>query len=195
MEIVTYLDFLLNSKPGEIWMVTRACDEHKRAPNIEGCPFRREVGEIHPCRNGCVYELVNDDLTRGKEPWEPGRWFRILNPDGTLWMETSSESEARAEAVKTGWLLERLWILRREEWRKEDATEERKPLGNHRPDDPLGPWLSVHTEQPCGDCGNAKLWQIGYCDNCGTPLYASNVSGLSLPVRGVQCVSCMNRKR
>lgn len=49
----------------------------------------------------------------------PGRWFRILSPDGKLWSETSDEEEARAEAARTGWPLERLYVSEFKEWRHE----------------------------------------------------------------------------
>lgn len=52
--------------------------------------------------------------------WEPGRWHRVLRPDGSLWMETSDREEAAAEAEKTGWPLERLYVNTRTEWRRED---------------------------------------------------------------------------
>ena len=35
------------------------------------------------------------------EEWQPGRWYRIMNPDGTLWMETSDPFEAEAESLRT----------------------------------------------------------------------------------------------
>lgn len=54
--------------------------------------------------------------------WEPGRWYRIRKPDGTLWMETSDRNEAQTEAEKTGWPLERLYVNTRSEWRKESAS-------------------------------------------------------------------------
>jgi len=55
------------------------------------------------------------------DKWEPGRWYRICRPDGTLWMETSSRKEAQAEAEKTGWPLERLYVKTRYQWRREDS--------------------------------------------------------------------------
>lgn len=54
--------------------------------------------------------------------WEPGAWHRIRRPDGTVWMETSSRKEVQAEAEKTGWPLERLYINTRSEWRTEPTT-------------------------------------------------------------------------
>jgi hypothetical protein len=60
--------FLLHSKPGDVWMVVRACAEHKRTPNYEGVPFDRKAGEVQPCMNGCIYEtvsLVNDPGMEG----------------------------------------------------------------------------------------------------------------------------------
>ena len=52
--------------------------------------------------------------------WEPGRWYRLRQPDGTLWMETSNPNEARAEAERTGWPLERLYAKTQAEWRYEN---------------------------------------------------------------------------
>lgn len=49
--------------------------------------------------------------------WQPGRWWRINQPDGRLWMETSDEAEARAEAERTGWPLLRFWQRTDSEWR------------------------------------------------------------------------------
>lgn len=40
--------------------------------------------------------------------WAPGRWWRVIAPDGSLWCETSNEQEARA-AVRDGDVLERLF--------------------------------------------------------------------------------------
>lgn len=40
--------------------------------------------------------------------WQPGRWWRVTAPDGSLWCETSDEDEARA-AVRPGDSLTRLW--------------------------------------------------------------------------------------
>ena len=49
----------------------------------------------------------------------PGRWWRVLERDGSLWMETSVELEARSEA-QAGRTLRRLWVAEgRSEWRSE----------------------------------------------------------------------------
>ena len=51
----------------------------------------------------------------------PGRWWRVLEADGDLWMETSSEQEARDSMTNDAKAatIERLWIFPREagEWR------------------------------------------------------------------------------
>lgn len=47
----------------------------------------------------------------------PGRWWRVIAPDGTLWCETSDEREA-CKHVRPGDVLERLWTLTLEEWRR-----------------------------------------------------------------------------
>ncbi|WP_280411340.1 hypothetical protein [Nocardia asiatica] len=49
--------------------------------------------------------------------WTPTKWFRIRQPDGSLWMETSDEEEARRMANETGRPLERHWQKVEEEWR------------------------------------------------------------------------------
>lgn len=47
----------------------------------------------------------------------PGRWFRVMQPNGKLWCETSDEEEAREASKETGWPLERLFVSQRSEWR------------------------------------------------------------------------------
>lgn len=55
---------------------------------------------------------------REHERWQPGRWLRVIDPNGELLMETSDEEEARA-AVGVGQRLERQWISNCAEWREE----------------------------------------------------------------------------
>jgi hypothetical protein len=51
---------------------------------------------------------------------EPGRWWRVLDPNGELWCETSSEKEARA-AMRPGDKLERQFVGETPtEWRAAD---------------------------------------------------------------------------
>ena len=40
----------------------------------------------------------------------PGRWWRVIEPDGNLWCETSSEKEAR-DSMRPGDRLERWWEI------------------------------------------------------------------------------------
>ena len=40
----------------------------------------------------------------------PGRWWRVIEPDGSLWCETSSEKEAR-DSMRPGDRLERWWEM------------------------------------------------------------------------------------
>ena len=54
---------------------------------------------------------------------EPGRWWRVLAADGSLWCETSEEYEAR-ESLRPGDLLQRQYIYiypARSEWRDEEG--------------------------------------------------------------------------
>jgi len=49
--------------------------------------------------------------------WEPGRWWRVTAPDGSLWCETSSEREAR-DSVRPGDTLSRQFVYQDSEWRE-----------------------------------------------------------------------------
>ena len=49
--------------------------------------------------------------------WRPGRWYRIVRPDGSLWMETSSREEAESESLAPGYTLQQLWVTTKSEWR------------------------------------------------------------------------------
>lgn len=49
---------------------------------------------------------------------KPGRWWRVIGPDGRLWCETSDEDEAR-EAMRPGDQLQRLYRAEIHEWRDE----------------------------------------------------------------------------
>ena len=49
-------------------------------------------------------------------PWAPGRWWRVVAPDGTTWAEASDEDEAR-EHMRPGDTLWRQWQRTEREWR------------------------------------------------------------------------------
>ena len=49
--------------------------------------------------------------------WEPGRWWRVTAPDGSLWCETSNEREAR-DSVRPGDTLSRQFVYQDSEWRE-----------------------------------------------------------------------------
>ena len=59
------------------------------------------------------------------EKWEPGRWYRVLQPNGNLWMETSDRDEAVTASKQTGWPLERLYVHTRTQWRRIDPEDQR----------------------------------------------------------------------
>lgn len=52
---------------------------------------------------------------------KPGRWWKVVGPDGELWCQTSSESEAR-ESMRPGDTLYRSGIEMLEEWRYVEAV-------------------------------------------------------------------------
>jgi hypothetical protein len=49
--------------------------------------------------------------------WKPGRWWRVIGPDGEWWCETSDETEARA-AVRPGDTLFHQYVRTEAEWRE-----------------------------------------------------------------------------
>lgn len=50
--------------------------------------------------------------------YEPDRWWRVIAPDGSLWCETSVESEAR-ERMRPEDTLERLYVRTERVWLEE----------------------------------------------------------------------------
>lgn len=50
--------------------------------------------------------------------WQPGRWWSVWAPDGSLWCETSNEQEAR-DAMRPGDRLFRQWVRTETELREE----------------------------------------------------------------------------
>jgi hypothetical protein len=48
--------------------------------------------------------------------WQPGRWWRVMTPEGSVWCETSSEDEARS-SMRPGDTLFRWWERKAAEWR------------------------------------------------------------------------------
>ena len=59
-------------------------------------------------------------ILKSEDEWQPGRWLRVVGPDGQLWCETSSLSEAR-EAMRPSDKLYRLWYREEREWREVDG--------------------------------------------------------------------------
>jgi hypothetical protein len=57
-----------------------------------------------------------------KHDWVPGRWYRVLQPDGSLWMETSDREEAQQEAEAKGWPVFQQWRCESTKWRPVDAA-------------------------------------------------------------------------
>jgi hypothetical protein len=53
----------------------------------------------------------------GDPEFTPTGWFRVRNPEGRLWAETSSLAEAMRAHRETGWPIEQLWERVETEWR------------------------------------------------------------------------------
>lgn len=51
------------------------------------------------------------------DTFRPGRWWRVVAPDGSLWCESSSEQENR-DAMRPGDKLYRIWRVELTEWRE-----------------------------------------------------------------------------
>lgn len=61
-----------------------------------------------------------------RDEWKPGRWWRVMLPDGTLWLETSDDQEAQfglfgedgeRQGHPPGARIQRLWEKHESEWR------------------------------------------------------------------------------
>jgi hypothetical protein len=49
--------------------------------------------------------------------WIPGRWWRVVAPDGSVWCETSDEAEAR-ESMRPGDRLYLQWVRHLRKWER-----------------------------------------------------------------------------
>lgn len=56
--------------------------------------------------------------------WTPGRWWRVLDPQGHVWAESSDEAEVRA-SMRPGDRLER--AEKRTEWRWVETARDDAP--------------------------------------------------------------------
>lgn len=73
--------------------------------------------------NEAIARLCGDTLTvverilaaRDAATWEPGRWWRVLAADGSLWCETSAEDEAR-DSMRPGDRLQRQYVTSASKW-------------------------------------------------------------------------------
>ena len=64
-------------------------------------------------------QLAAEQENRRKEEageWFPTRWWRVVLADGSVWCETSVESEAR-ERVPKGATVQHLFEKHKREWR------------------------------------------------------------------------------
>lgn len=57
--------------------------------------------------------------------WEPGRFWRVLDHDGKVWMETSNKAEAVNEAREKGYDLQRQrrFVLATDHWADEEYED------------------------------------------------------------------------
>lgn len=78
--------------------------------------------------------------TPDNDDYQPGRWWRVTAPDGSLWCETSDEDEAR-QALRPGDTLERLFVLTRSEWRPVSEAADPPPADDGPPPGPAAPYM------------------------------------------------------
>lgn len=93
--------------------------------------------EKRPGAEGFLVGLVAAALAdaRPAGEWVAGRWWRVLDPAGAVWCETSDEQEAR-ERLRPGDRLQRSWERREAQWRDVDGfTCPRCRRTSHHPED------------------------------------------------------------
>lgn len=66
-----------------------------------------------------VEEMQREQDLRYSGQWFRARWWRVIDPDGSLWCETSDEDEAR-ESMRPGDTLQSMWMREERQWRDED---------------------------------------------------------------------------
>lgn len=67
---------------------------------------------------GALAEEQENTRRKDAGEWFRTRWWRVILADGTLWCETSSETEAR-DRVPKGATVQRLYEKHKYEWRTE----------------------------------------------------------------------------
>jgi hypothetical protein len=86
------------------------CGWNWSEPLTHGCGEDERIGHAHREHVASVVAALPNiaivPTIRGD--WAPGRWWRVIAPDGSLWCETSNEQEAR-DATRDGDVLERLY--------------------------------------------------------------------------------------
>lgn len=68
--------------------------------------------------------LLDDEQTEVVPEFTKTRWWRVIDPEGKLWCETSSKREAHQHA-RRGDRIERLWSAEMFQWREVDIEMEK----------------------------------------------------------------------
>jgi len=61
-----------------------------------------------------VGKLIKNINKKVKVPLKPTKWFRVIDDNGELWMETSDEHEAISEC-KVGYSIMRMYVPSQDE--------------------------------------------------------------------------------
>ena len=140
MPVATCVDFFFNSKPGDLWVITAACREHE---HLEGVRFRREVGDIHPCLNGCVYErYIGSAVTPADGKAKPlsgeevRAWADTIKTHALVWIDAARTDDAaladvRAEAIAFSERVVATIDALRDRVRELEAVHADDPTGEH----------------------------------------------------------------
>jgi hypothetical protein len=109
------------------------CNEHRKLHGAHPLQWASDTGGTSRRRGGEDFHYALESIpfsnTRPLEHpaggalsgWEPGRWWRVVAADGSVWCETSDEAEAFG-AVRPGDKLWRQWVQRSSEWRVVDPA-------------------------------------------------------------------------
>jgi hypothetical protein len=71
-------------------------------------------------------EMLEEHERQCNGEWYRTRWYRVVGPDGELWMESSDPDECQ-EAMRPGDTLQYLWAREDKEWQDvpDDCSEGR----------------------------------------------------------------------
>ena len=86
-----------------------------RVPEALWTAAMAEADKRHENLSDVIRSALESYMEGGSGPsFRPGRWWRVLAPDGSLWLETSRESVAR-QMARPGDTLQREYVTEPED--------------------------------------------------------------------------------